>query len=89
MAGTNRGAGGTGRTGLDVMDRIALVTVTAGTLVATVVNALTVSDDLAEAGAAVDAWEPWVWELTNALFWIMAAMPLLRLLRRLRPPHLG
>lgn len=95
MAGTNGDAGGTsGGTAsaawrLDRTDRIALVSVLIVTAVIAGVNAATVADDYAGVGQPLDPWEPWVWELTSAAFWIAIAVPLLRLLRRLRPPHRG
>ncbi len=82
------GAGGTDGWRLDRGDAMILLAVTGLTLLFAVVNALTVGDDLAEAGAVVAAWEPWAWELTSAAFWIAIAIPLIRLLRRLRPPRL-
>lgn len=86
-SGTSGGAGGV--LGLDRRDRIALVTVAAATLMVAVVNALSVADEMTEAGLKVDAWEPWVWELTSAVFWMLIALPLIRLLRRVRPPSVG
>ena len=43
----------------------------------------------AGSGRPLDAWEPWVWELTSAAFWIVAAVPLAMVVRRLRPPTLS
>lgn len=81
--------GAVGRWRPDRQDRLGLLTITAATLVFCIVNALTVTDDLTNAGAAVASWKPWVWELTSAAFWILIALPLLRLLRRWRPPNAG
>jgi hypothetical protein len=90
MTGTGGGRSGTdGGRWLARRDRIALVTVAAATLMVAVVNALSVADEMTEAGLTVDAWEPWVWELTSAVFWILIALPLIRLLRRVRPPRVG
>lgn len=90
MAGTDGGAGVTngknvGR-GLDRRDRIALVGVVIATSIVAAVNAMTVADDFAGAGRPLDPWEPWVWELTSAAFWIAVALPVIRLSRPLRPP---
>ena len=63
-----------------------LAVITAVTLAVAVVNSLTVLDDTAD---RLDPWEPWVWELTSAAFWIAAALPLIRVARGLRPPALG
>lgn len=91
LDGTGNGvtvtSGDTGVTdGSGLPTRLLLVTVTTVTLGFAVVNALTVGDDLRDAGQRVAAWEPWVWELTSAAFWIAAAIPLVALTRRLRPP---
>lgn len=87
MAGTSGAAGVTN--GGRVPAARVLGLVVALTLAFAVVNALTVADDLREAGAAFDAWEPWAWELTSAAFWIAAALPIVAVSRRLRPPALG
>lgn len=87
MAGTGGGEGGTSG-GAGTAERAALVGTIGVTLVVAVVNSLTVADDFAGAGKSLDAWEPWVWELTSAAFWIAAAVPLLRVSRWLRPPRL-
>lgn len=91
MTGTDGGSAGTNGTvrGLDRRDRVALVTIAAATLLVATVNALSVTDDMADAGLPVAAWEPWVWELSSAAFWIIIGLPLVRLLRRLRPPRLS
>jgi hypothetical protein len=88
MTGTGGGPSGTSG-GLNRRDRIALVTVASATLMVAVVNALSVTDEMTEAGLRINAWEPWVWELTSAVFWILVALPLIRLLRRVRPPRTG
>ncbi|TRW14025.1 LytTR family DNA-binding domain-containing protein [Glacieibacterium frigidum] len=87
MAGTSGGAGVTSGGRLPAPRILALVTVL--TLAFAVVNALTVADDLRDSGVGFDAWEPWVWELTSAAFWIAAALPIVAASRRLRPPALG
>lgn len=87
MAGTAGGVGGTSG-GAWAADRLALVGTIAITLVVAVVNSLTVADDFAGVGKPLDAWEPWVWELTSAVFWIAAVLPLVRVSRWLRPPRL-
>lgn len=86
MAGTDGGAGVTKGGRFDRRDRIALAGVVIATSTIAAVNALTVADDFAGAGRPLDPWEPWLWELTSAAFWIAAAVPLIRLSRRLRPP---
>lgn len=86
MTGTSGAPAGTNGNWRGRHDRVALVSVIAATLVVGVVNALTVADDLS--GTTVEGWEPWVWEFSSGLFWILAAVPLLHLLRRLRPPRL-
>lgn len=63
-----------------------LAVIAAVSLAVAAVNALTVLDDTAE---RLDPWEPWVWELTSAAFWIAAALPLIRITRALRPPALS
>jgi hypothetical protein len=88
MTGTGGSAPGTSG-GPGRRDRVTLVTVAAATLMVAVVNALSVTDDMTEAGLPVDAWEPWVWELTSAVFWLLIALPLVRILRRVRPPRVG
>lgn len=88
MTGTGGSQSGTNG-GLDRRDRIALVTVASATLMVAVVNALSITDEMTEAGLKIDRWEPWVWELTSAVFWILIALPLIRLLRRVRPPRTG
>ena len=90
MTGTGGGQRGTsGGHWPDRRDRITLVTVASATLMVAVVNALSVADEMTEAGLTVAAWEPWVWELSSAVFWIIIALPMVRLLRRLRPPAVG
>ena len=84
VAGTNGSLDVTG--GAAVRARLIVGVVAAITLVFAAVNALTVGDDLREAGQRVAAWEPWVWELTSAAFWISIALPLVALSRRMRPP---
>lgn len=88
-SGTSGGFAPPARWRLDPRDRLALAVFAGLTCVTAIVNALTVGHDLAEAGAVVAAWEPWTLELTSALFWIALIVPLSRLLRRLRPPHLS
>ena len=88
MTGTGGGQAGTNG-GLSRRDRVALVTVASATLMVAGVNALSVADEMTEAGLRIHAWEPWVWELTSAVFWMLIALPLIRILRRLRPPQLG
>jgi LytTr DNA-binding domain len=58
------------------------------TLTTAVVNALSRLDEMRRANLPVDAWEPWVWELSSAVFWIAVAAPLVMISRRLRPPTL-
>jgi hypothetical protein len=82
-------SGGTSGGSIGQRDRVVLVTVVMATLMVAVVNAFSVADELAEAGITVAGWEPWVWELTSALFWILIALPMVRILRRLRPPALA
>jgi hypothetical protein len=77
-------SGGPGR-----RDRVAVASVAAATLMVTIVNAFSAADEMVEAGVAFARWEPWVWELTSAAFWIIIALPLVRILRWLRPPRLG
>lgn len=87
MAGTSGGAGVTSGGRLPARRILALVAVL--TLAFAVVNSLTVADDLRDSGVGFDAWEPWVWELTSAAFWIAAALPIVAVSRRLRPPAIG
>lgn len=87
MAGTSGGTGGTD--GGRAPASLVLVSVAGVTLAVAVVNALTTADDFARAGRPLEAWEPWVWELSSAAFWIAVALPLVAVLRRLRPPALG
>lgn len=91
MTGTGGGSRGTSGSAfaLDRRDRVALVTVAAATLMVAVVNALSVADDMAQANLDVAAWEPWIWELSSAAFWIIIGLPLIRVLRRLRPPRVS
>ena len=94
MSGTSGGADGTNGAvaapgaapGARLSSRRTLAFVAAVTLVFAAVNALTVWDD---STGHLDAWEPWVWELTSAAFWIAAALPLIAVSRALRPPALG
>ncbi len=84
MDGTNGGpAGASGNATMPPLRLLAVIA--AVTLAVAVVNSLTVLDDTAE---RLDPWEPWVWELTSATFWIAVALPLIRLTRALRPPAL-
>lgn len=85
MDGTNGGSAGTSG-GATMPPLRLLAVIVAVTLAVAVVNSLTVLDDTAE---QLDPWEPWVWELTSAAFWIAAALPLVAVTRRLRPPALG
>jgi hypothetical protein len=88
MTGTGGGPGGTSG-GPDRRDRVTLVTVASATLMVAIVNALSVADEMTQAGLKIEPWEPWVWELTSAVFWVLIALPLIRLLRRVRPPRVG
>lgn len=77
-----------GRTGTNGGRRTAVLTLAlfaAVTLAIAAVNSLTTIDDHAALGRPVAPWEPWVWELTSAAFWIAALLPLIALMRRLRP----
>lgn len=56
------------------------------TLSVAVVTSLSRVDEIDRAGLSVAPWEPWVWELTSAAFWIAVAVPLVAAARRLRPP---
>lgn len=62
--------------------------ITCGTLIVTIVNALSRLDEMRRANLPVETWEPWAWELTSAAFWIAAAVPIILISRRLRPPAL-
>jgi LytTr DNA-binding domain len=57
-------------------------------LAVAVVNALSRLNELYRAGISVQLWEPWVWEMTSAVFWIAICLPLTAIARRLRPPAL-
>lgn len=54
-----------------------------------VVNALSELDQRARAGRPVETWEPWCWELTSFLSFLLLAPFILRLSQRLWPPRLS
>ncbi len=83
MSGTSGSCAGTSR-----RRRLGWLVATAVALVISAVNAASTLHDAGGAGARLDAWEPWVWELSSSSFWILV-MPLLwSVARWLRPPHL-
>lgn len=84
MGGTNGDARVT--TGDRVGWRYIVGVVAVITLTVAVVNSLSRIDEIDRAGLSVAPWEPWVWELTSALFWIAMAVPLVAMARRLQPP---
>lgn len=78
--------GGAARTSGGISASIILIVVSVVTLTVAVVNALSRLDEIQRANLAIEPWEPWVWELTSAAFWIAVALPLVAAARRLRPP---
>lgn len=54
------------------------------TLSVAAVTSLSRIDEIDRAGLSVAPWEPWVWELTSAAFWIAVAVPLVAAARRLQ-----
>ena len=69
--------------------RIAFAIYFAVGLAFAVVNALSELDERARSGRPVDTWEPWCWELTSFLSFLMLAPIILRLSQWLRPPRLS
>jgi hypothetical protein len=67
--------------------RIALAIYFAVGLAFTIVNALSELDERARAGRPVDTWEPWSWELTSLLSFLLLAPFIFRLSQWLRPPR--
>ena len=84
MSGTSGGWAGTsaGRRALGLAVASGVALIIAG------VNASGVVHDAVGPGSTLDAWEPWVWELTSVAYWV-AVLPLLwRIEREVRPPRL-
>ena len=68
--------------------RLGLGFATAVALLIAAVNASGVVHDATSAGLRLDAWEPWVWELTSVAYWILLLPLLWRIEHHLRPPRL-
>lgn len=58
-------------------------------LLDTVVNAVTVRDERARAGDPVAPWEPWVWEGSSSLVWLLILPFVFLAARALQPPRFG
>ena len=69
--------------------RLALAIFLAVGLAFAVVNALSELDERARAGRPVETWEPWCWELTSFLSFLMLAPLIFRLSERLWPPRVA
>lgn len=69
--------------------RLALAIFFAVGLAFAIVNALSELDERARAGRPVEAWEPWCWELTSFLSFLLLAPFIFRLSERLWPPRIG
>lgn len=78
--------GGVTRTSGGISAFVIVLVVSVVTLIVAVVNAFSRVDEIERANLAIAPWEPWVWELTSAAFWIAIAVPLVAVARRLRPP---
>ena len=52
-----------------------------------VVNAASVMDERRRAGQPTDAWEPWLWEGSSTLVWLMLLPLIFLAARRLQPPR--
>ena len=69
--------------------RLALAIFFAVGLAFAIVNALSELDERARAGRPVETWEPWCWELTSFLSFLLLAPIIFRLSQRLWPPRLA
>lgn len=58
-------------------------------LLNTIVNAVTVREEHARVGHPVDPWEPWVWEGSSALVWLLILPLIFVAARELQPPRFG
>jgi hypothetical protein len=67
--------------------RLALAIFFAVGLSFAIVNALSELDERARAGRPVETWEPWCWELTSFLSFLLLAPVIFRLSERLWPPR--
>lgn len=54
-----------------------------------IVNSLSELDERARANRPVEPWEPWTWELSSLVSFLMLAPVVFRLSQRLRPPLLS
>ena len=69
--------------------RLALAIFFAVGLAFAIVNALSELDERARVGRPVETWEPWCWELTSFLSFLLLAPIIFRLSQRLWPPRLA
>lgn len=80
--------GGITRTSGGISASVVVIVVSVVTLTVAIVNAFSRVDEIKRANLAIEPWEPWVWELTSAAFWIAVAVPLMAVARWLRPPKM-
>lgn len=53
------------------------------------VDAISIADERARIGRAVEAWEPWLWEFSSLAGFLLIAPLVFRAAQRLRPPRLS
>lgn len=66
---------------------VAIAVFAAVAIVDAVVNAASVLDDRRREGAAIESWEPFLWESTSAFAWLLLAPLIFLAARKLRPPQ--